>query len=98
MNKKQKVVIYIGIFLLLLIGLLSPYIGNEGYGSRVKQKFIGYHLLFSSPSSLTVRKHFAGGISGEFYSSSIDISRFSIQFIILIFLIISFCIILKDKK
>ena len=100
MNRKQKIVIYIGIFLILVIGLFPPYIGvyySEDYNI---QRFIGYHFLFSSPSSNTIAKIFGYKDAGPIYcySSFIDKTRISIQMFICFLLIIGILVLLNDNK
>ncbi|MCD4828609.1 MAG: hypothetical protein K8R90_04155 [Candidatus Cloacimonetes bacterium] len=56
MNKKQRIVIWIGISLIAVCGLLVPYEGNVTVGGINVGQFIGYRLIFLQPSSRDIYK------------------------------------------
>ncbi len=59
MNKKQRIIISIGIFLVILSGLFTPYEGEWqwGWGGDTiitLKKYMGYHFLFLPPDERAV--------------------------------------------
>ena len=54
MNKKQRIIISIGIFLVILSGLFPPYEGELLREGDTLKKYMGYHFLFLPPNERAV--------------------------------------------
>lgn len=85
MNKKQKIIIGIGLALILLSGLFPAYevpINNSG----IFNKYLGYHFLFSHP------------LGYEYERAHIVISYFVIQIVTILLLTIGLVFLFADPK
>jgi len=57
MNKKQKIILWVGVILITLMAVFPPWIGNKtdesstttGLVTNRSEKFIGFHFIFSQP-------------------------------------------------
>ena len=97
MNKKQRIVIIIGIILVLICGLFPPYEGKKSGELPLpeKEEAIGYYFLFSHPSSEEISKEIYENYkflnndemgTGEKlgFSASIMMSKYLIQIITIV--------------
>ena len=98
MNIKQKIVIVIGIFLVIMNCLFLPYEGEyrvEGDNFKV---YLGYHFLFTPPTKREVSQAFWG--RQEYlhrFSSYIITSRIWIQEVTIL-IVFSSALILLGRK
>lgn len=69
MNKKQRIVIIIGIILVLICGLFPPYEGKKDGTIRAnlirKEGAIGYYFLFSPPSAKDISEKLSKQVISE---------------------------------
>lgn len=66
MNKKQRIVIIIGIILVLICGLFPPYKGKKDGTIQIrKEGAIGYYFLFSPPSAKDISEKLSKQVISE---------------------------------
>lgn len=110
MNKKQRNIILIGIILVLICGLFPPYEGE--LRDNVKQE-IGYHFLFTSPSSEKVYDEIFSDFpensdypekpqyeksEAHMYQAHINTSKYYIQIVTIILVIVGLFFLFKTSK
>lgn len=102
MNKYQKIIIGIGLALILLSGLFPAYDGElRKNGDNLKQ-YLGYYLIFSPPNVKEMRSAF--NAESEYYyddiqfNASIITSRYFIQIVTILLLMIGLVFLFKDIK
>lgn len=88
MNKKQKFISIIGIFIILIMGFIPPwkYIDNDS--STYREMPAGYYLIFSPPE-LDYE---------QLLGLEIDISRLAIQWITVLFMMAAALFITQEKR
>lgn len=88
MNKKQKVISIIGIFIILIMGFIPPwkYIDNDS--STYREMPAGYYPIFSPPEL----------DEEQLLGLEIDISRLAIQWIIVLFMMAAALFITQEKR
>lgn len=103
MNKKQRIIIIIGLGIILLMGLIPPWkcaISVPKF-TRVERP-AGYGFIFYPPSPVEVAK------SGEFESSfmskpsywsvRLDVTRLFIQWAVVAIAMAGICLVLKEDE
>jgi len=105
MNKKQRIVLLIGIILVLICGLFPPYEGE--LRDNVKQE-IGYHFLFTSPSSEKIHNEIFSEYPEKslqyekshapIYKVNINTSRYWVQIVTIVFVTTGFVFYFSPDK
>lgn len=111
MNRNQKVILIVGLFLILLSGLFPAYEGvwKYNYGSDVKfEKYLGYYFIFKAPEPYQIAremepyakitKKFNLDINHQQWNTSVIVSRYFIQIITILLLTIGLMILFADPK
>ena len=95
MNRRQKVVVVIGVFLVIASGLFPPYEGEVRRSGDNLKGFVGYGFLFSPPSQQDVSKALGGP---EFLcSSQIETQRVWLQLATVIVATLGLVVLLADR-
>src|SRR3989338_6937350 len=76
MNKKQRIILSIGILVVILSGLFPPYEGEFRKEGDNRKIYMGYHFLFASPTERDVLEAFRGAPKSTAVSQDI-LSRFN---------------------
>lgn len=101
MNRKQKIIIGVGLALILLTGLFLAYEGEWRDIGRIHKKYLGHYFIFSPPNAGEVRRQFnvssVSSWNGEF-DSSIIFSLFLIQIVTITLLTIGLVFLFADPK
>jgi hypothetical protein len=84
MNKKQKIVLWIGIAVIVVMGIFPPWVHRGGPGV---EKSAGYSFILNGPES------YAFG-----WFARPDISRLFIQWVIVAVITAGLIITVKDKR
>ena len=106
MNKKQRIIISIGIFLVILSGLFPPYVGELQREGDTLKKYMGYHFLFLPPNERAVyiavfdRTPKSTAWSGyqSKLNSHIVASRVGVQFVTIVVATIGFLFLFEEKR
>ena len=106
MNRKQRIVISIGIFLVVLSGLFPPYEGELRSEGDTLKKYMGYHFLFLPPNERAVYiavfnrtpKSRSCGYFQSKLNSYIVASRVWVQFVTIVVATIGFLFLFAEKR
>jgi len=105
MNKKQLIVLWIGIGLIVLMGLFPPFITDSkikmSFGYEPAKYVRGYAFFFSDEIPERSRRYNETDVDyreDAFVPAHIDITRLLIQWVLVTVITISLVITLKDKK
>jgi len=106
MNKRQRIIITIGIFLVILSGLFPSYKGEYCSGGGNLKKYMGYYFLFLPPTERDVYEALTGEMphsatdqaSLSEFSSYIIISRFWVQFITVVIVTLGLFVLFGEKR
>ena len=97
MNRRQKVVVVIGVILVLLCGLFPPFEGECRLRGENLKAFVGYRFLFSPPSQDEVWSVIGGLAAADRYSSHIETQRVWLQFATVIIATVGLVVLLGDR-
>ncbi len=106
MNKRQRIVITIGIFLVILSGLFPSYDG-EYLGKDINmKKYMGYYFLFLPPTEKDVyeafiREPLPGAVNymtQSAFSSYIITSRFWVQVVTVVIATLGLFVLFGEKR
>ena len=106
MNKKQRIIIGIGIFLVILSWLFPPYEGEFRREGDNLKKYMGYHFLFLPPSERTVYVAVFGRTPNSTtlrsyrskLSSNIVTSRVWVQVVTIVVSILGLLVLFAEKR
>ena len=106
MNKTQRIIISIGIFLVILSGLFPPYEGELRREGDTLKKYMGYHFLFLPPTERAVYIAVLGrtpkSMSWSGYQSKLNshivASRVWVQVVTIVVATIGFLFLFAEKR
>jgi|GEM_PF-1541643 len=103
MNRNQKIILMVGLFLILLSGIFPAYEGEwRRTGDNLKVN-LGYNFIFAPPNSIKVAKAFNEYVERKYeisdyleFNATIISSRFFIQIVTILILTIGLIYLFKD--
>ena len=109
MNRNQKIILAVGLFLILLSGLFPAYEGvwKPENDSVVKfEKYLGYYFIFNAPEPYQIGKEMdpyskitnKSDVYPHKFNASVIVSRFIIQIVTVLLLTIGLMILFADPK
>ncbi len=106
MNKKQRIILSIGIFIVIISGLFPPYEGELLRDGDILKKYMGYHFLFLPPNEKAIYIAVYGQIpntmpwlgSHSRLNSHIVESRVWVQIVTIVVATIGLMALLAEKK
>ena len=96
MNNKQKKILWIGLIIFLLSGIFPPWVQVFDSGTTYNEKDQGYHFIAKPPQVIFDSPTYPKWYKRQF-GMKIDITRLTIQWILIIVLFSGIIISLKHK-
>lgn len=89
MNRKQKIVVGIGLAIILAMGLFPPWLNTVSFQGTIAKKPAGFSFLFHPPDIIS---------DDEFYGVILDSTRLLVQWFLVILVAGGLILIFKESK
>ena len=95
MNKKQKIIAFIGVWIIVIIGFFPPWKIIIENPHTTREAPVGYYFIFTPPQPPAPEE---GKEEEEYFSMTLDLSRMTVHWITALFTLAALLYLAQEKK